>query len=38
MGAGGEGFIRIALTVSAARLDEAATRIGRFLDRHGRGA
>ena len=37
MGAGGEGFIRIALTVSAARLDEAATRIGRFLDRHGRG-
>ena len=38
MGAGGEGYIRIALTVKSARLDEAATRIGRFLERQGRGS
>jgi len=37
LGAGGEGYIRIALTVNAARLEEAATRIGRLLDRQGRG-
>ncbi|MDH4043811.1 MAG: aminotransferase class I/II-fold pyridoxal phosphate-dependent enzyme, partial [Gemmatimonadota bacterium] len=31
LGAGGEGFFRIALTVNGPRLDEAATRIGRLL-------
>jgi len=31
LGAGGEGFFRIALTVNEARLDEAVTRIGRCL-------
>lgn len=32
-GPGGEGFFRIALTVPPARLDEAAQRIGRVLER-----
>lgn len=36
MGAGGEGFIRIALTVNPARLEEGITRMGRCLDRRGR--
>jgi aspartate/methionine/tyrosine aminotransferase len=31
MGAGGEGFLRIALTASEARLEEAAVRLGRLL-------
>ena len=31
MGDGGEGFFRIALTVPEARLEEAATRLGRVL-------
>jgi LL-diaminopimelate aminotransferase len=35
MGAGGEGFIRIALTVNPARLAEGITRMGRCLDRRG---
>jgi LL-diaminopimelate aminotransferase len=38
LGAGGEGYIRIALTVNGARLDEAATRIGRFLQRRQGGS
>jgi len=33
-GPGGEGFFRIALTVAAARLIEAAGRLGRVLARH----
>jgi len=33
-GPGGEGFFRIALTVAAARLTEAAERLGRVLARH----
>jgi LL-diaminopimelate aminotransferase len=36
LGAGGEGYIRIALTVNPARLDEGITRLGRCLDRRGR--
>jgi len=36
MGAGGEGFIRIALTVNPTRLEEGITRMGRCLDRRGR--
>jgi LL-diaminopimelate aminotransferase len=31
MGAGGEGFLRVALTASEARLEEAAVRLGRLL-------
>ena len=31
MGKGGEGFFRIALTTSEARLEEAAQRLGRLL-------
>jgi LL-diaminopimelate aminotransferase len=31
LGAGGEGFFRIALTVSAERLVEAAKRLGRVI-------
>ena len=31
LGAGGEGFFRIALTVSEERLEEAAERLGRVL-------
>lgn len=35
LGAGGEGFFRVALTVDGPRLDEAATRIGKTLQRMG---
>jgi aspartate/methionine/tyrosine aminotransferase len=31
LGAGGEGFFRVALTTSEARLQEAAERIGKLL-------
>jgi LL-diaminopimelate aminotransferase len=31
LGEGGEGFVRIALTVEEARLREGATRLGRLL-------
>lgn len=37
-GPAGEGFFRIALTVDGARLQLAAERLGRALDRVGRGA
>ena len=37
-GPGGEGFFRIALTVPAARLIDAAERLGRVLARHGEDA
>jgi aspartate/methionine/tyrosine aminotransferase len=31
MGEGGEGFFRVALTTSEARLEEAARRLGRLI-------
>jgi LL-diaminopimelate aminotransferase len=37
LGTGGEGFIRIALTVNPSRLEEGIMRMGRCLDRRGRG-
>jgi LL-diaminopimelate aminotransferase len=37
-GPAGEGYFRIALTVGAARLGEAASRLGEMLERMRRGA
>jgi LL-diaminopimelate aminotransferase len=37
-GPAGEGFFRIALTVDASRLEQAAKRLGQALDRMRRGS